>query len=89
MIDFYLGEEKYVTAQIVPKKSSDVVVVTEATYELINQYKKIVDSGTCDIDGKVLTILLAPVDVGSYTLKISARVGAERIIEKSVVNVRE
>ena len=89
MINFYLGEEKYVTARIVPKNHNDTIVVTSAEYELTGKNGEMADSGNCDIDGLTLTMLLTPGSAGSYKLKVSARVGAERIIEKSDVNVRE
>lgn len=89
MIVYTLGEEKYVTATIKPKRNSDVVVVTRATYELIDEYKQVVETGSCDIDGKELSVLLEPEKAGIYKLKMTVKVGPETIIKTCEIKVVE
>lgn len=89
MINFYLGEEKYINAKVVPKNNDDIIIVNSAEYTLTDTNGNVVDSGTCEIDGINLIMLLSPDGVGTYKLKITARVGAETIIEKSHISVKE
>ena len=89
MIDFYAGEEKYVYAEIFPKKKSEVVVITYADYVLKNRDGEIVDSGICEIDGRELSAFLSMQTKGSYKLVMTARVGAEKVKANTIINVRE
>ena len=87
MINYFLGEEKYVTARICPKRPDDTLVVVEAQYRLIAQDGTVVDTGPCSVDGPVLTMLLAPNEPGVYKLEVSTVVPPERVIGYARISV--
>lgn len=88
MINFYIGEEKYVDANIVSKNKLDTIVVNEATYELSSTDGTVIDSGNPTIDGTKLTMLIKPPSTGVYKLKITVKVGPETIIEQANIQVK-
>ena len=85
-INFYAGEKKYIDIDVVPKNRNDTVVVSSATYQLIDG-ETAVESGECEIDGAHLKILLGIDDEGAYTLKVTVVIGAETFIQKATVVV--
>lgn len=88
MDDFYVGEKKYVSARVQPKKHGEIAVITSAVYELLDG-ETVIESGNCTIDKDTVEILLATDTAGFYTLKIIFTVGVETIIGKTTVAVRE
>lgn len=85
-INFYAGEKKYIDIDVVPKNRNDTVVVSSATYQLLNG-ETAVEAGGCEIDGAHLKILLGIDDEGAYTLKVTVGIGAEIFIQKATVVV--
>lgn len=87
-IDFYAGEEKYIDLVVRPTDPREIVVVTNAAYELTNQYDdKAVLNGQCEIDGDKISVLLKVIEAGRYELKITFKVGKETRIEKARIEV--
>ena len=58
------------------------MVIKEAGFELTDCTGNIVSAGVCEIRGQEISVLLPIERPGSYTLKLTVRVGRETIIEK-------
>ena len=84
-LSFYAGEEKYVTATLSSIDPDEIVVITEADFELTDCKGNIVSAGVCEIRGHEISALLPIEKPGSYTLKLTVRVGRETIIEKVAI----
>ena len=85
-IHFYAGETKYVEATASAKNPNETVVVSSAKYELF-QNGRAIEEGACQTDGAKIKALLAIEAPGIYELKITACIGAEKLIEKACVKV--
>lgn len=81
-LSFYAGEEKYVTATLSSIDPDEIVVIKEADFELTDCKGTLVSSGVCEIRGQEISVLLPIERPGSYTLKLTVKVGRETIIEK-------
>ena len=81
-LSFYAGEEKYVTATLSSIDPDEIVVIKEAGFELTDCKGNIVSAVVCEIRGQEISVLLPIERPGSYTLKLTVRVGRETIIEK-------
>lgn len=81
-LSFYAGEEKYVTATLSSIDPDEIVVIKEAGFELTDCKGNIVSAGVCEIRGQEISVLLPIERPGSYTLKLTVKVGRETIIEK-------
>ena len=81
-LSFYAGEEKYVTATLSSIDPDEIVVIKEAGFELTDCKGTLVSTGVCEIRGQEISVLLPIERPGSYTLKLTVRVGRETIIEK-------
>ena len=81
-LSFYAGEEKYVTATLSSIDPDEIVVIKEAGFELTDCKGTMVSTGVCEIRGQEISVLLPIERPGSYTLKLTVRVGRETIIEK-------
>lgn len=89
-IRFFAGEVKYITASVVPRNPREIVVVTDAKYELINaRTNEAAESGSCSVSGSEISALLGISEVGIYSLKLTVKVGAETFIQKASVYVEE
>ena len=84
-LSFYAGEEKYVTATLSSIDPDEIVVIKEANFELTDCKGNIVSAGVCEIRGHEISVLLPIERPGSYTLKLTVRVGRETIIEKVAI----
>lgn len=81
-LSFYAGEEKYVTATLSSIDPDEIVVIKEAGFELTDCKGNIVSAGVCEIRGQEISVLLPIERPGSYTMKLTVKVGRETIIEK-------
>ena len=81
-LSFYAGEEKYVTATLSSIDPDEIVVIKEAGFELTDCKGTMVSTGVCEIRGQEISVLLPIERPGSYTLKLTVKVGRETIIEK-------
>ena len=81
-LSFYAGEEKYVTATLSSIDPDEIVVIKEADFELTDCKGTMVSAGACEIRGQEISVLLPIERPGSYTLKLTVKVGRETIIEK-------
>lgn len=84
-LSFYAGEEKYVTATLSSIDPDEIVVIKEAGFELTDCKGNIVSAGVCEIRGQEISVLLPIESPGSYTLKLTVKVGRETIIEKVAI----
>ncbi len=85
---FILGEREYIEGKVRPRNPKEVVVVTEATYK-ITQGESLVEEGKCEIDGDNVRFLFHADTVGVFKAEMSASVGAEKVINKFTLVVRE
>ncbi len=79
---FFCGEKRYITAEVLPEKSDETVVITAVEYELIEKFKKqTVQKGNCEASGDKARILLDFTDAspGSYELRVTVEAPPERI----------
>ena len=81
-LSFYAGEEKYVTATLSSIDPDEIVVIKEADFELTDCKGTMVSAGVCEIREQEISVLLPIERPGSYTLKLTVRVGRETFIEK-------
>ena len=88
-LTFFVGEEKFIEAKVVPSKKDETVVISYATYELSkNSCTEIAETGSCEVNSDTVRLLLRTSEAGTYSLKITAKVGAETVIQRVSVNVR-
>ena len=81
-LSFYAGEEKYVTATLSSIDPDEIVVIKEAGFELTDCKGNMVSAGVCEIRGHEISVLLPVERPGSYSLKLTVKVGRETIVEK-------
>lgn len=87
--DYILGEDKYVEWRVTSCRSGDTVVITGATYELVQDTtNEAVDTGSCVIDGTVIKALICPPDTGTYRLTVTVTVPPEIIKAAAYIRVR-
>lgn len=87
-ITFHEGEKREITAVITSKNLQDLVIIASADYELKKTGDSaVVQKGSCEIEGNEVTIFLDLIERGVYELKITASVGREVIIDKTLVVV--
>ena len=85
-IDFYAGEIKEISAQVKARNPNEIVVITEAKYQLKNVATgEEVESGSLEISGDTVSTILGIDEAGTFELKITVKVGAETFIEKATV----
>lgn len=88
-LDFFAGEEKFIEAKVVSAKRNETVVITSAAYELSkNSCTEIAETGSCEVNGDTVRLLLRTSEAGAYSLKITAKVGAETVIQRVSVSVK-
>lgn len=85
---FLLGEREYIDGEVRPRNPKEIVVITDSTYE-ITQKEALLKEGKCEIDGNSVRFLFTADTVGEFTVKITASVGAEKVITKRTLVVRE
>ena len=88
VITFYEGEERYLYADAESLDSNEILVIMSASYTLSTLDGAVVESGSCDIDGSRLTMLLRYEEKGTYLLTVQARIGAETVVRRATVAVR-
>jgi hypothetical protein len=86
-LEFDVGEIKYVTAIIRTKNENDIIIINEATWELLDAPEHPIDSGHCLVSGDEVTALIETSKKGNYILKFKVKIGPEVIIEKIAIRV--
>ena len=87
-IQFFKGEKKYVSCEVIPKNSAETVVITSVVYELATIKKKqIIETGACTIEGNKAQVLLDMDERGSFLLTFTAVVGPETIKASAIIDV--
>lgn len=84
---FYSGEIKYISAMVNPRNPNDLVIISEAKYELIDSKGQLVETGDCEIENREIRLLLGINKAGQYTLKLTVKIGKETVIQKADVMV--
>lgn len=87
-IEFFTGEREYISATVRPRNPKETVVVVSASYRLIKGTET-VEEGNCETDGADIRFLFEANDPGVFTLEMEAAVGAETVINKATVVVKE
>lgn len=75
-IRFMQGEHRYLEFEIIPRRANDTVVITAASWEL-QQNGVTVETGSCEVDGKMIRALIAPTGQGVYQMEIVVTVPPE------------
>ena len=75
-IHFALGEQRYLEFEICPRRANDTVVITAASWEL-QQNGATVETGSCEVNGKMIRALIVPAGQGVYQLEIAVTVPPE------------
>ena len=86
---FYSGEIKYISAVVNPRNPNELVVISEAKYELIDSEGQVIEAGDCEIENREIRSLLRVEGVGQYSLKLTVKIGKEVVIQKADVIVRD
>ena len=84
-IKFIKGEKKYIQILLSSKKK-EPVIITSATYTLTRN-DEVISSGDCEIEDSTLSVLLEPVNVGSYQLEVTYTIPPETRKVRCVVDV--
>ncbi len=66
---------------------NDSLVVTAASWKLIDSNGDIVNNGICEITGKLISMLISFPFAGAFTLEVTATVPPETIIDRTLVKV--
>lgn len=85
---YFLGEKEYVCGRVRPRNTKEIVVVADSKYE-IYKGEELFSEGKCEIDGDIVRFLFKADEVGTFTVRMYADVGAETIINKTTLVVRE
>ncbi len=75
-IRFALGEQRYLEFEVRPKRQNDTVVITEAVWTL-SQNGEPTDGGDCEVDGRIIRMLISPAGKGVYQLELTVTVPPE------------
>ena len=87
-LTFYEGEKREVTSTVTSRNSKEAVVIASAEYELRKVLNNsIVQTGSGEIEGNEVTVLLDFIEKGSYELKVTSYVGREKIIAKTLIDI--
>ena len=87
-INFYAGEIKEVSAQVRARNPNEIVIITEAKYQLWNvSTGEAAEEENLTIDGDTISVILGINTPGTFELKFIVKVGAETFIEKATVQV--
>lgn len=85
-LNFYKGEKRFITFEVVSTKQ-EKVVVSESSY-VLKHCAEIVDEGVCEITSESeLQVLIEASEVGSFDLEITYTVGAEIRKVRCKINV--
>lgn len=85
-IHFMQGEQRYIEYEIRPRRANDTVVVTAASWEL-QQNSSTVESGSCEVHGRIIRALIAPTKQGVYQLEVAVTVPPELRKERLMIYV--
>jgi hypothetical protein len=84
-VEFILGEQKYVDFNIKSRTDESFVIIS-ASYQFKNG-SEVLDSGPCEIDGSIVSVLLAPQSRGRFVLEIAYTIPPETRKAKVFINV--
>lgn len=87
-MSFKVGEIEYVGGKVRPGVAKEVVVVTDAGYEIYED-TNLVDSGKCEINGDAIRFLFEAKKAGVFVVKMFACVGKEKTIDSFTLVVEE
>lgn len=71
---------------LVSSKKKEPIIITESTYTLTRN-NEVVSSGKCSLNGSTMSVLLEPVNVGSYLLEVTYTISPETRKVRCVVDV--
>ncbi len=71
IINMLQGEVKKQEFLASSSNADDVLVITSAKYEIFDNKKEVVQSGSCEIDGTMLSLILSADFVGKFKLVIT------------------
>lgn len=83
---FILGEEKYVDF-IIKSSRPSAASVSSATWKLIDTNGDEAASGTCVINGDMVSALVEPEAAGRYTLDVTYVIGDETRVARTGIEV--
>lgn len=85
-LNFYKGEKRYITFEVVSTKH-EKVVVSDSSY-VLKYDGQIIDEGVCEITSESeLQVLIEASEVGSFDLEITYTIGAEIRKVRCKINV--
>lgn len=96
ILEFDIGEKKYVSAVIRTNNIKDTIIINKATWELYTAPEKVyqpkdqninnVDKN-CLISGDEVSALIELNEKGNFILEFTVEIGPERIKEKIMIRV--
>lgn len=85
---FQVGEIREITQTVSSIVKNETVVIASSEYELTKEFNGVlVSEGKCEIKGNVATALLEFNEKGTFCLRIISRVGREKVISKTQIEV--
>lgn len=81
--EYTVGEKRLIEWQIRPNSKSDIVIVSDARYEVCNSDGVVVKSGKCDVSGLKVGFLFEADTAGTFTARIFVTVPPE-IVEAEI-----
>ncbi|WP_154666508.1 hypothetical protein [Anaeromassilibacillus senegalensis] len=87
-MDWILGEDKYVDLEV-RSRPAGPVVVPRAVWNLKRNIEGTIEqTGTCEVDGGRIGVLVEPQQVGAYTLEITYEIPPETRKVRVMLDVR-
>lgn len=86
---FEKGEVRKFEYSVRASPSNDNLVVTAASWKLIDANGEIITNGICEISGTLISMLISLQSTGVFTLEVTATVPPETIIDRNLLKVVE
>lgn len=84
---FEKGEVRKIEYSVCSSPSNESLVITQASWKLIGPNGEVVESGTCDVKERKISMLIAFQVSGSFTLEVTTTIPPETIIDRMLVKV--
>ena len=84
---FEAGEVRQFEYAVTSNKTADYVIITAATWQLRKPTGEVVTAGDCTVEGNTIKMLVELAAPGSYTLRVTADIPPETIIEDIALKV--
>lgn len=88
-LTFEKGEVRKFEYSVRTTPVNDSIVVTAASWKLIDSNGDMVNNGDCDVSGTIISMLITLQSAGFFTLEVTAMIPPETIIDRILLKVVE